>query len=71
MNESNGDVSTFSVEEDKLLNYIRGSKGISRLEIESLMQIGKTKSTNLLNGLIDKKAVVKVGVGKSTVYKSR
>lgn len=71
VNESNTDMTTFSAQEDKLLNYIKGSKGISRLEIESLMQIGKTKSTNLLNVLIDRKAVIKVGVGKNTVYKSR
>ena len=54
-----------------ILNYIKASEGIKRSEVEKFMNVGKTKATNLLNELVNKKYLIKVGVGKNTVYKIR
>ncbi len=62
---------SLTIEEEKLLNYIKSSKGFNRAEVENYMNIGKTKATSLLNGLIHKEMIVKVGVGKNTIYKCR
>lgn len=56
-------------EEEKLLNYIKSTNRLSRVDIETYMGIGKTKATNLLNVLIDKGVIIKIGVGKNTYYK--
>ncbi len=58
-------------DETKLLNYLKASNGIDRIEVENYMGVGKTKATNLLNQLLSKKRIIKVGVGKNTVYKYR
>lgn len=60
-----------TAEEDKLFNFIQGSRGIKRPDAEEFMSIGKTKAINLLNELINKNYIIKVGVGKNTIYKSR
>ena len=60
-----------AAEGEKLLNYIKASEGIKRSEVEKFMNVGKTKATNLLNELVNKKYLIKVGVGKNTVYKIR
>ncbi len=60
-----------TAEGEKLLNYIKASEGIKRSEVEKFMNVGKTKATNLLNELVNKKYLIKVGVGKNTVYKIR
>lgn len=57
-----------SVEEETALNYIRSVKGAQRSDIEGVLGIKKTKATELLNRLIEKKVVKKRGSGKGTRY---
>lgn len=60
-----------SLEEEKLVNYIKGSKGVSRIDVETYMEVKKTKATKLLNALVDKNVILKQGSGKNIVYKIR
>ena len=69
--ESNKKQVELTIEEEKLLNYIKSTKKINRADIEKYMGIGKTKATNLVNGLMNKGAVIKIGVGKNTKYKCK
>lgn len=71
VNESMEGLMNLTAEEEKILNFIKSGNGISRLEVETFMQVGKTKSTNLLNSLMVKKAIIKIGVGKNTLYKAK
>jgi hypothetical protein len=41
------------------------------LTIEEYMSIGKTKAVRLINGLLDKKLIKKVGTGRNTRYSVR
>lgn len=69
--EINTKQADLTMEEEKLLNYIKSTKGISRLDTEKYMGIGKTKATNLINGLLDKDVIIKIGIGKNTKYKCK
>ena len=60
-----------SLEEEKLVNYIKGSDGITRGDVESFLGVKKTKATKLLNTLVDKKVILKQGSGKNILYKIR
>jgi len=60
-----------SPEEDKLVNYIKGSMGVSRIDVETYMGVKKTKATKLLNTLVDKNLIIKQGSGKNIMYKIR
>ena len=60
---------SLSPEEEKLLNYIKASGTLKRLEVEKYMGVKKTKATKLLNSLLDKHSIIKVGSGKDIVYK--
>ena len=60
-----------NLEEEKALNYIKSTKGISRNELEEYMGIKKTKATKLLNALLGYGVVIKIGTGKNTLYKIR
>lgn len=57
-----------SVDEKAALSYIRSRKGVQRSEIEVLLGIKKTKATEVLNQLINRKVVKKTGSGKGTRY---
>lgn len=67
--EFNSKQADLTAEEEKLLKYIKSTQGISRIDSEKYMGIGKTKATNLINGLLDKDVVIKIGIGKNTKYK--
>ena len=60
-----------SIQEEKLVNYIKGSKGVSRIDVETYMEVKKTKATKLLNALVDKNVIMKQGSGRNVVYKIR
>lgn len=60
-----------TLEEDKLLNYIKSSDYLSRSSIEKYMNIGKTKAVRLINGLLAKKVIKKLGTGRNTRYSIR
>ncbi|GAU77606.1 ATP-binding protein [Fusibacter sp. 3D3] len=69
--ETNVKQLSLTLEEEKLFNYIKSTNGISRAAVETYMSVGKTKATQLINDLIDKGVIIKVGVGKNTLYKSK
>lgn len=62
---------SLSIDEEKLLNFIMSTDGIKRIEVETYMNIGKTKATDLINDLISKGAIIKIGIGKNTIYKCK
>jgi ATP-dependent DNA helicase RecG len=57
-----------SVEEAEAVKYIRSVKGAQRSDIEEILGVKKTKATEILNQLIKKRMVRKVGSGKGTRY---
>ncbi|MCT4611984.1 MAG: putative DNA binding domain-containing protein [Clostridia bacterium] len=56
-------------EEYKVLRYIGENRLVSRKEIEILLGKGKTAVTNVLNNMISKGTIVKVGEGRSSRYR--
>lgn len=58
-----------STEEAKLYNYLGSVPSANRLEVGTYMQVGKTKTTKLLNALLFKGLIQKVGSGKQVRYK--
>lgn len=56
-------------EEEKLYEFFRVEEALSRMDIERYMNVGKTKAVELLNQLVDKKYIYKIGKGRGTVYK--
>jgi len=69
--EINKKQADLTIDEEKLLNYIKSTKGISRADAEKYMGIGKTKATNLINRLLDKDVVIKIATGKNIKYKCK
>lgn len=63
--------SNLTMEEGRLVHFIKSSKGVSRREVETYMRVKKTKATNLLNGLVTKRLIEKRGTGKETKYVKR
>jgi ATP-dependent DNA helicase RecG len=56
-------------DEERILEYLRGNNSISRLEVSKLLELGKTRSYQLINGLIQKNIIYPVGSGKNIQYK--
>lgn len=51
-----------------LINYIRINKHITRIEAEKLLDIRKTYTVKILNQLIQKGILRRVGIGRNTMY---
>ena len=51
-----------------LINYIRINKHITRIEAEKLLDIRKTYTVKILNELIQKGILRRVGIGRNTMY---
>ena len=57
-----------SKEEKLILGYISKNGKIDRLIVEHLLGLKKTYSVRILNGLIDKKLIKRIGKGRNTSY---
>ncbi|HEY5465533.1 MAG TPA: RNA-binding domain-containing protein [Clostridia bacterium] len=58
-----------SKDEGKILAHMEGDVTINRLEISDLLSLGKTRTYQLIHGLVEKHLIYPVGSGKSTRYK--
>jgi ATP-dependent DNA helicase RecG len=63
------DPGSIEPEERALYNLLRGEKELSRVEIERRLNLNKAKSVRLLNALIEKNAIERVGTGRGTTYR--
>lgn len=68
IDEKNRASNVLSLEEEKVLNYIKSCTEITRKDVENYMLIKKTKATQLLNNLVDKKLIYRLGSGRGIKY---
>ncbi len=54
--------------EDKIVNYLNKNKKINRLTVESLLDLSKTSSNDILNKMVNDNKLIKVGTGKNIYY---
>lgn len=57
------------MEDKKILIYLLDNGKISKKETLNLIGYGGTKTKEILNELIEKNLIVRVGQGRSTYYK--
>ena len=57
------------MEDKKILIYLLDNGKISKKETLNLIGYGGTKTKEILNELIEKNLIVRVGYGRSTYYK--
>ena len=57
------------MEDKKILIYLLDNGKISKKETLNLIEYGETKTKEILNELIEKNLIVRVGQGRSTYYK--
>ena len=55
-------------QEEIITKYVKERTKITRLEVERILNIGKTMSKKLINKLLDDNILVKKGIGKNTYY---
>ncbi len=55
--------------EDKLVQFIKVEKQVTREQVEEFLNVKKTKATKMLRELFEKGVIVKIGVGKNTKYR--
>ena len=55
-------------QEEKIIEYLKKNTKINRLIVESLLDVSKTRATDILNKLIDDNIIVQNGSGKNTYY---
>ena len=55
-------------QKDIIVNYIKENNKITRLEVEKLLNIGNTRSKQIINKLLEDEFIVKKGNGKNTYY---
>ena len=55
-------------QKDIIVNYIKENNKITRLEVEKLLNIGNTRSKQIINKLLDDELIIKKGTGKNTYY---
>lgn len=55
-------------QEDLIVKYIKENTKITRLDVEKLLNIGTTRSKQIINNLIKNNTIIKKGVGKNTYY---
>lgn len=69
VNESTNEYYSELTESERLLiNYIRINKHITRNEAEKLLDVKKTYTVKILNELIQKGILKRVGIGRNTMY---
>ena len=55
-------------QEEQIIQYIKKNTRINRLIVESLLEVSKTRATNILNKLINDNIIIQNGSGKNTYY---
>ena len=66
--ESNKTEFNDMTQEEIITNYIKEKAKITRLEIEKLLDIGNTRSKQIIKKLLEDNILVKEGVGRNTYY---
>jgi ATP-dependent DNA helicase RecG len=59
----------FSEDEERICNHLKQHKKISRKEVEALLELKKTQTIKILNQLIEKNEIERVGKGNKIYYK--
>ena len=55
-------------QKDIIVNYIKENNKITRLEVEKLLNVGNTRSKQIINKLLEDEFILKKGNGKNTYY---
>ena len=55
-------------QEEKIIEYLRKNKKITRLIVESLLDISTTRAKVILNNMIKNNLIISVNTGKNTTY---
>ena len=66
--ESNKNEFNNMTQEEIITKYVKEKSKITRLEVEKLLDIGNTRSKQIINKLLDDHILVKKGAGKNTYY---
>lgn len=66
--ESNKNEFNNMTQEEIITKYVKEKTKITRLEVEKLLDIGNTRSKQIINKLLDDHILVKKGTGKNTYY---
>lgn len=55
-------------QEEQITEYLKKNNKISRIIVESLLDISKTRATDILNKMINDNILIQTGTGKNTYY---
>ena len=55
-------------QEEIITKYVKEKTKITRLEVEKLLDIGNTRSKQIINKLLEDHILIKKGTGKNTYY---
>lgn len=55
-------------QEEIIINYLKTNNKITRLEVEKILNIGNTRSKQIINRLLQEDILIKEGIGKNTYY---
>lgn len=54
--------------EEIIVKYLKENNKVTRLEVEKLLNIGNTRSKQIINNLLKENKIIKQGIGKNTYY---
>lgn len=60
-----------SYEEKKLYEFFKTEERLTRVEVEEYLNVGKTKAVQILNQLIKKSYIKKIGNGRKIIYERK
>ena len=66
--ESNKNEFNNMTQEEIITKYVKEKSKITRLEVEKLLDIGNTRSKQIINKLLEDHILIKKGTGKNTYY---
>ena len=66
--ESNKNEFNNMTQEEIITKYVKEKTKITRLEVEKLLDIGNTRSKQIINKLLEDHILIKKGTGKNTYY---
>lgn len=55
-------------QEEQIIEYLKKNSKINRLTVESLLDVSKTRATNILNKMINDNILIQTGTGKNIYY---
>lgn len=64
-------VALYNESEEKILDMLKASPHIKRMDIQLELDISQPMAIKLLKSLLEKEAIMKVGTGKNTSYKAK